>query len=345
MMNMRIGILTGGGDCPGLNPAIRAAVMRALDYKYEIVGIKQGWKGLVINDTMPLKLEDVEGIISNGGTILETSRTNPLKKDEEKKKLLENIRKLGIDVLVAIGGDDTLSVAGKLNDMGIKCIGIPKTMDNDIPETDYTFGYDTAVTIAVDAIERLKDTAKSHRRVFVFEVMGRHAGWVALQSALAGGADYVFIPEVPLNVGELCEHLKKLRERGKNYAVLVISEGVEIPFLSEGGKAKKDDFGHILLKEKGVAVWLAKEIEKRTGFETRSAIIGHIQRGGPPTIFDRVLATRMGIYAVDLIKKNEFGRMVSIKGDKMTSVPLNSIAGKNKVVSAEEYEMVKTFFK
>ncbi|MFA5771879.1 MAG: ATP-dependent 6-phosphofructokinase [Thermoplasmata archaeon] len=342
---MKIGVLTGGGDCPGLNPAIRAVVTRALDYKYEIIGIKQGWKGLVINDTMPLKLEDVEEIISKGGTILETSRTNPLKKEEEKKKLLENIRKLGIDVLVAIGGDDTLSVAGKLNEMGIKCIGIPKTMDNDIPETDYTFGYDTAVTIAVDAIERLKDTARSHRRVFVFEVMGRHAGWVALQSALAGGADYVFIPEVPLNVEDLCVHLKKLRERGKYYAIVVISEGVEIPFLDEGGKAKKDDFGHALLKEKGVATWLAKEIEKRTGFETRTAIIGHMQRGGPPTTFDRVLATRMGIYAVDLIKNKEFGRMASIKGDKMTSVPLNSIVGKNKIVSAEEYEMVKTFFK
>jgi 6-phosphofructokinase 1 len=342
---MKIGVLTGGGDCPGLNPAIRAVVTRALDYKYEIIGIRQGWKGLVINDTMPLRLEDVEGIISKGGTILETSRTNPLKKEEDKKKLLENIRKLNIDVLVAIGGDDTISVAGKLNEIGIKCIGIPKTMDNDIPETDYTFGYDTAVTIAVDAIERLKDTAKSHRRVFVFEVMGRHAGWVALQSALAGGADYVFIPEVPLNVEEVCEHLKKLRARGKHYAVLVVSEGVEIPFLSEGGKAKKDDFGHALLKEKGVAVWLAKEIEKRTGFETRTAIIGHIQRGGPPTIFDRVLATRMGIYAVDMIKNKEFGRMASIKGDKMTSVPLSNIAGKNKIVSAEEYEMVKTFFK
>ncbi len=341
---MRIGVLTGGGDCPGLNPAIRAVVYRALDYGDEVIGIKAGWAGLLNKDTVPLKLEDVEEIISKGGTILFTSRTNPLKKEEDMEKCIQNFKELGLDALIAIGGDDTLTVAKELYKRGVPVVGVPKTMDNDLSATDATFGFDSAVSVAMDAMERLKDTARSHFRVMVFEVMGRHAGWVALYTAVAGGADYVLIPEEPLNMDKLVEHIKKVRERGKPYAIVVASEGVELP-PEEEEEVRVDAFGHKILRERQVASWLGREIEKRTGYETRWAQIGHIQRGGAPTLFDRILATRVGLKAVDMVHNGEFGKMAALRGQEIVSVDLEEAVGKTKTVPPQLLEEFKTLFK
>lgn len=341
---MRIGVLTGGGDCPGLNPAIRAVVYRALDYGDEVIGLKAGWAGLLNKDTVPLKLEDVEEIVSKGGTILFTSRTNPLKKEEDMEKCIQNFKELGLDALIAIGGDDTLTVAKELFKRGVPVVGVPKTMDNDLSATDATFGFDSAVSVAVDALERLKDTARSHFRVIVFEVMGRHAGWVALYTAVAGGADYVLIPEEPLNMDKLVEHIKKVRERGKPYAIVVASEGVELP-PEEEEEVRVDAFGHKILRERQVASWLAREIEKRTGYETRWAQIGHIQRGGAPTLFDRILATRVGLKAVDMVHNGEFGKMAALRGQEVVSVDLEEAVGKTKTVPPQLLEEFKTLFK
>jgi 6-phosphofructokinase 1 len=340
----KIGVLTGGGDCPGLNPAIRAVVMKAKEYDYEIIGIKDGWKGLLTLDTMPLNISDVQEIISFGGTIIGTSRKNPLKKEEDKKKVLENIKKLELSALIAIGGDDTLSVAAKLSDEGIPIIGIPKTMDNDLLYTDYTFGFDTAVTVAVECLERLRDTAKSHRRVMVFEVMGRYAGWVALFTGIAGGADWILLPEVPFDIDEMCNHLKYLREKGRNYALVVASEGIQLPEIEERDK-DVDEFGHVILKERGVGERVAKIIEEKTGWETRYAVVGHIQRGGSPTIFDRILATRLGVKAVELIKEKKFGKMVCLRGNEIEAVDLSLATSKTKFVPKEWIELAKTFYK
>jgi len=339
-----IGVLTGGGDCPGLNPAIRAVVGRASQYGIHSTGIEEGWRGLVERLSRPLDFTDVEEILPLGGTILGTSRTNPLKDEQSMQAVLRNISDLGLDAIVAIGGDDTLSVAAALAERGIKVVGVPKTMDNDIPLTDYTFGFDTAVTISVEAIERLRDTGRSHRRVMVLEVMGRNAGWVALWSGLAGGADWIAIPEVPLDLDELCDHLKALHERGKRYAVVVASESVDIPGLAGDG-AGKDEFGHEELKKRGVGPFLADTIEERTGFETRATVIGHVQRGGSPTVFDRILATRMGVAAMDLVSKGIFGKMVALQQNEIVAVDLQAIAGKQKLVPRELYDISRTFFR
>lgn len=341
---MRIGVLTGGGDCPGLNPAIRGVVYRALDYGDEVIGIRAGWKGLLEKDTVPLCLEDVEEIISQGGTILFTSRTNPLKKEEDTQKCIDNFKELGLDALIAIGGDDTLTVANALYKRGIPTVGVPKTMDNDLSGTDVTFGFDTAVTVAMEALARLKDTARSHFRVMVFEVMGRHAGWVALYTAVGGGADYVLLPEVPLDMDALVEHIKKVRARGKPYAIIVASEGVQLP-KEEEEEVRVDAFGHKILRERQVASWLADQIEKRTGFETRWVQIGHIQRGGAPTLFDRIIATRVGIKAVDMVHNGEFGKMAAIRGQEVVSVSLDEAVGKLKTVPCDLLEEFKTLFK
>jgi ATP-dependent phosphofructokinase / diphosphate-dependent phosphofructokinase len=337
---VKIGFLTGGGDCPGLNPAIRGAVLRALDFGHEVIGLRQGWAGLLNGLTTPLGLDVVEGIIDKGGTILESSRTNPFKKEEDVEQCIANFKKLGLDCLIALGGEDTLGVAAKLYKRGVPTVGVPKTMDNDVAETDYTFGFDSAVTVAVDSADRLKDTAKSHRRIIVLEVMGRHAGWVALWTAVAAGADWVLIPEVPVNLDEMAEHLKKKQARGKNWGLVVTSEGAEIEALAEGEKVT-DAFGHVTLKARGIAEYLANEIEERTGIETRSAVLGHIIRGGAPTPFDRILASRLGVKAAELANDGQFGYMSSLRGNEIAAVPLESAMSKLKTVPLHLYEAMK----
>ncbi|MBI2915803.1 MAG: 6-phosphofructokinase, partial [Elusimicrobia bacterium] len=282
-MSKKIGILTGGGDCPGLNPAIRGCVLRAQDHGYECVGFLEGWKGLVQGDTLPLTVAEVSEMINKGGTILGTSRTNPFKKEGAAQKCLENFKRAGLDALVAMGGEDTLGVAARFfQEHQMPVVGVPKTMDNDLSATDYTFGFDTATTVAVDAAERLRDTGRSHRRIMVLEVMGRHAGWVALFTAIAAGADWVCLPEEPVSVAEMCARLKKAHAQ-KKVALVVASEAITIPGES-AGKEELDEFGHMLLKKRGVGERLSEIIERETKIETRAAVIGHIQRGGSPTL-------------------------------------------------------------
>lgn len=340
----KIGILTGGGDCPGLNPVIRAVVRKALLAGYEVVGIKNGWKGLVENDTMALNLETVSGILPKGGTILGTSRTNPYKKEGELQKVKDNFKKMGLGALIAVGGEDTLGVASKLTGEGIpNIVGVPKTIDNDLSATDYTFGFDTALNIATECIDRLHTTAESHHRVMVAELMGRHAGWIALEAGIAGGADVILIPEIPIDMEEVCEILKKRRARGKTFSIVVVAEGAHFKdnsFVTQ--EQKLDSFGHVRLG--GIGENLANEIEKRTGYETRVTVLGHIQRGGSPTAFDRVLGTRLGVKAVELVTKKKFGRMVALSGIKIIDVPLQEAVKKLKTVDMELYEVAKVFF-
>ena len=343
-MEKTIGILTGGGDCPGLNPAIRGCVMRARDHGYDCVGILEGWKGLVQGDTMPLEIHEVSDIVGKGGTILGTSRTNPFKKDGGAKKCVENFEKLGMDALVAMGGEDTLGVANRFfKEHKLPVVGVPKTMDNDLSATDYSFGFDTATSIAVDAVERLKDTGRSHRRIMVLEVMGRHAGWVALFTAIASGADWVCLPEEPVNVRKMCEHLKKVHTN-KKVAIVVVSEAITIP----GEKIEKeelDEFGHMLLKKRGVGDRLSDLIEKETKIETRVAVIGHIQRGGSPTLFDRILGTRIGVKAADLVAEGKWGQMAALKGNDVVPVSLEEATAKLKMVPSHWLRCAEVFFK
>src|SRR5437879_6650757 len=314
-----IGILTGGGDCPGLNAVIRAVVRRADMLGYRVVGIKNGWLGLVKDMMEPLSLLSVSGILPRGGTILGTSRTNPLKSDADKKQVVENLKK--IDYLIAVGGEDKLGVARALASEGVKAVGVPKTIDNDVEGTDQTFGFDTAVSIVTEAVDRLHSTAESHQRVMVVEVMGRHTGWIATVGGLAGGADCILIPERPTTMDQICEVLQKRHGRGRVFSIVVVAEGFK---LSTDGHLvtkdqKLDQFGHVHLG--GIGEVIGKEIEKRTGFETRVTVLGHVQRGGSPTAFDRVLGTRYGVKAVDLIEEKKFGSMVSLRGNRITSVP------------------------
>ena len=341
---MRVGVLTGGGDCPGLNAAIRAVVMRLHDLGHESIGISQGWLGLIEGSTEPLIPAQVEEIISQGGTILGASRTNPFKKDEDLEKCLANIKSLKLDAIVALGGEDTLGVASNLFKLGVNTVGVPKTMDNDLSQTDYTFGFDTAVSVAVEAVDRLRDTAKSHRRVMVLDVMGRHAGWVALYTGMAGGADWILIPEVTPDLDEMCDHLVKVRQRGKLYSIVVASEGIDLPQADEE-TVSTDVFGHPILRERGVGGYLQDEIERRTGFEARSAVLGHIQRGGPPTMFDRILATRLGLKAAEMVNAGEFGRMSAIQSNQIVSADLALAVSELKTVPIELYEEAKLLFK
>jgi len=342
---MNIGILTGGGDCPGLNAAIRGVTRRSIDhYNYNVVGIKNGWDGLVKGEAEPLTLLSISGILPKGGTILGTSRKNPIKKEEDLNKVKENIKKFDTDVLVAIGGDDTLGVADKLCEMGIQCVGMPKTIDNDISKTDYTFGFDTAVSIATDAIDRLHTTAESHHRVMVIEVMGRHTGWIAVTAGMAGGADCILIPEVPFSISDMVKLIKQRQSRGKNFSIVVVAEGAKPDesddYISKSGKV--DDFGHKILG--GIGELVGEAIEKESGIETRVTKLGHIQRGGTPTPFDRVLATRMGVAAADLIHDKKFGYMVALQGNKITSVPIKEAISVQKKVDLELYDIAKVFF-
>jgi ATP-dependent phosphofructokinase / diphosphate-dependent phosphofructokinase len=345
MASMRIGILTGGGDCPGLNAVIRAVTRRALDRGDDVVGILHGWRGLIDSTTRPLGARDISGILPRGGTILRTSRTNPFKVDGGLEATLASLA--GLDALVAIGGEDTLGVAARLHaEHDAPVVGVPKTIDNDLSATDYTFGFDTALSIATEAIDRLHSTAESHDRVMVCEVMGRHAGWIALLSGMAGGADVVLIPEQPVTVERCCELIDRRHRRGKDFSIVVVSEGWELRF--EGGHAQlvaapeADAFGHARLG--GIGALLAGEIEQRTGFETRVTQLGHVQRGGSPTAHDRVLATRFGLRAADLVFEGSFGMMASLRGDEIVAVPIADAVAGLKTVPPALYAQAEALF-
>lgn len=339
---MKVGILTGGGDCPGLNPVIRAAVRTAINEGFEVVGIHYGWKGLVDSIVKPMDLNSVSGILPRGGTILGTSRTNPYKDPGALQKLKENFKQIGLDALIAIGGEDTLGVATKLSKEGYNIVGVPKTIDNDLSGTDFTFGFDTSVNIAMEAIDRLHTTAESHQRIMVVEVMGRHAGWIALYSGIAGGADLILIPEVPIKMQEVVEVIKRRHGRGKNFSIIVVAEGAKFDGHEVTMEKKLDEFGHVRLG--GIGEVLAHKIEQMTGFETRVAVLGHIQRGGSPSAFDRMLGTRFGAKAVELVKKGQFGKMVALKGNEIIAIPIEEATGKLKTVDAEFYALAKQFF-
>ncbi len=338
----RIGILTGGGDCPGLNAVIRAIVRTAKLENWTCLGFKGGWRGMIQNEFEDLTLASVSGILPRGGTILGTSRTNPCKKEEDMQKVRETIKKNKLDALIAIGGEDTLGAGNKLFKEGLPIIGVPKTIDNDLNATDYTFGYDTALNIATECIDRLHTTAESHDRVMVVEIMGRHAGWIALESGIAGGADVILIPEVPMTADEICEHIVKRHKRGKHFSIVAVAEGFSIKgedLITT--KKELDAFGHVLLG--GVGDRLAKLIEKKTGYETRCTVLGHIQRGGSPTAFDRVLGTRFGVKAVELVKLGKFGYMAALRGRDIVEVPLADAVGALKTVPMDMYELTKIF--
>jgi phosphofructokinase-like protein len=341
---MKIGVLSGGGDAPGINAVIRAVVRKGIrHYGDDIVGIRDGWRGLLEGEYLPLDLHSASGILPRGGSILGTSRTNPFKHEGGPEKMMANAEKAGIEAVVVIGGDDTLSVAHKMGEFGLKCVGVPKTIDNDLSGTDYTFGFNTAVSIATEALDRLHTTAETHRRVMILEVMGRYTGWIALEAGIAGGADVILVPEKPFDVDEVCDYIRQRHERGRNFSIVVVAEGAK----PKGGEEivyseSIDEFGHIRLG--GVGYYLGKEIEKRLGVETRVVVLGHIQRGGSPTAFDRILATRFGIAAIDLVHEGKFGHMVAIKGNRIVSVPLKDVVGKRKTVDLELYEIAKVFF-
>lgn len=342
-MSKKVAILTGGGDCPGINSVIRAIVRKALQEDYEVLGILNGWRGLIQNEILHLDLNSVSGILPKGGTILGTSRTNPYKNKDNLQKVKKNYKSLKIDALVAIGGEDTLGVADRLYKEGLNIVGIPKTIDNDLSATDRTFGFDTAVNIATEAIDRIHTTAESHHRVMVVEVMGRHSGWIGIEAGIAGGADVILIPEFPFDIKEVCSIIKKRHDRGKTFSIVVVTEGASF---AEGTEVLQDQtrdaFGHVKLG--GIGQILCKEIEKRTNFETRVTVLGHIQRGGTPTAYDRVLGTRYGVKAMELVIEKKFGQMASLQGNKIVSVPLEKAVGTLKTVTNEFYDIAKIFF-
>ncbi len=340
---MRIGVLTGGGDCPGLNAVIRGVVRKGVkEYGYEFLGFRDGWKGPLEGLTSELGIPQVRGILPRGGTILGSSRTNPMKIEGGVDKIKANLAAHGVDALIAIGGEDTLGVATQLHDRGVPVVGVPKTIDNDLNATDYTFGFDTAVNIASEAIDRLHTTAESHHRVLVVEVMGRHAGWIALHAGLSGGANGILIPEVPFDLDEVAGWVESRFQT--NYSpIIVVSEGA-LP--NDGDLITKDQsldaFGHVRLT--GIGDWLASALEDRTGQEARASVLGHIQRGGTPTAFDRVLATRFGLQAIDAVHDKDYGKMVALRGTDIVRVPLIDATGELKTVPLARYDEVRTFF-
>lgn len=341
---MRIGVLTGGGDVPGLNAAIRAIVRRAEAEHYQVMGIRNGWLGLLQEDTVPLTASSVSGLLPRGGTILGTSRTNPFKRENGPQQVVENTQKLGLDALIPIGGEDTLGVARDLSRLGLKVVGIPKTIDNDIPGTDYCIGFDTAVNVVMDALDKLHPTAEAHHRVMVVEVMGREAGWLATLGGLAGGADVIVVPEEPLTLEVVCQRLRRRHESGKTFSIVVVAEGARLsdapaPVTQE---SKVDEFGHVRLG--GVGHMLAQQLEECTGYEARVTILGHLQRGGTPSAFDRLLATRMGVRAVELVKEGTFGVMVGYRQNKLVEVPLDKALSGTHRLNLELYHLAKFFW-
>ncbi len=345
---MKIGVLTGGGDCPGLNAVIRAVVRKSDNFDSRVVGIRNGWKGLVDISYTDLDVKMVSGILPIGGTIIGTSRTNPFKDPDGPDKVLKNFRLLGLDALVAIGGEDTLGAASKLYERGLPVVGVPKTIDNDLSGTDFTFGFDTAVCIATDAIDRIHTTAESHNRVMVVEVMGRNAGWIATFSGIAGGAHVILIPEKPIDLDEVCDLILRRHSRGKSFSIVVVAEGAK--FGEKPGESgqlvvqetKTDEFGHVRLG--GISQVLANAIEERTKFETRYVVLGHIQRGGSPSAHDRVLATRYGVFATEMAHRGEFGMMAALQGNRIVSVPLAEATSKSKTVEMGIYHIAEEFF-
>ena len=339
---MKVGVLTGGGDCPGLNAVIRAVARRSFSRGSDVVGVREGWRGLVEGKFEPLGPREVSGLLPRGGTVLGTSRTNPYTVDGV-QAVLENFQTAGLEALVAIGGEDTLGVASRLHaEHDLPVVGVPKTIDNDLSATDYTFGFDTAVWICTEAIDRLHTTAESHNRVMVVEVMGRHTGWIAVMSGIAGGADVILIPEFPVSIDDACSEIRHRHDRGKDFSIVVVSEGYELEGLGDGGET--DEFGHIRLSQRGVGDALAREIESRTGFETRVTVLGHVQRGGSPTPRDRVLATRYGLKAADLVHDGGFGRMAALQGDRIVDVSLQEATAELKTVPREWYDVARAFF-
>jgi ATP-dependent phosphofructokinase / diphosphate-dependent phosphofructokinase len=345
---MKVGMLTGGGDCPGLNAVIRAVVRKGVfHYHDDFVGFMEGWRGLIEDQSMPLNLDTVAGILPRGGTILRTSRTNPSKRPDGFERCLATLDRHKVDALIAIGGDDTLSIAQKLYEKGVKLVGVPKTIDNDLGGTDYTFGFDTACNVVCEAIDRVHTTAEAHNRVMVVEVMGRDAGWIALYSGIAGGADVILIPERPFDIDKVAESLRQRHERGRYFSIVVVAEGAKFTAASGEGAPGlqdmgKDEFGHAKLG--GIANTLAHEIENRTGYETRAVVLGHIQRGGSPSAFDRVLATRYGLGAIDMVHRGEFGQMAALRANKIVSIPLKEAIAQNRTVDSEMIQIVDGLF-
>ena len=340
---MRIGVLTGGGDCPGLNAVIRAIVRKGCEaQEHEFVGFRYGWAGVLNNDTTPLDVSTTRGILHRGGTILGSSRTNVYKVDDGVNKVKAAMKAQGLDALIPIGGEDTLGVAGKLHEDGINVVGVPKTIDNDLAATDFTFGFQTAVQIVTDAIDRLHTTAESHNRVMVVEVMGRSAGHIALWSGMAGGADAILIPERPFDIDEVVRHIQRRHERGKTFSIVVVAEGATPAGAEVTTGGETDAFGHARLG--GIGVFLEGEIRARTGYDARATILGHVQRGGTPTAFDRVLATRFGVAAIDAAMEGDFGKMVALRGQSIVRVPLADALSESKLVDPDLYATAETFF-
>jgi ATP-dependent phosphofructokinase / diphosphate-dependent phosphofructokinase len=340
---MRIGVLTGGGDCPGLNAVIRGVVRKGVDaYGHEFVGFRDGWKGPLEGLTRPLGIPEVRGILPRGGTILGSSRTNPFKIDGGVERIKKNLADLGVDALVAIGGEDTLGVATKLDELGVNVVGVPKTIDNDLGATDYTFGFDTAVNIAMEAIDRLHTTAESHHRTLVVEVMGRHAGWIALHAGVAGGANVILLPERQFDVDQVAAYVEK-RFTHQYAPIVVVAEGAQpIEGQMVLHNQELDSFGHVRLG--GIGQWLAEQLEAKTGKEARTVVLGHIQRGGTPTAYDRVLATRFGLQAIDAVHEGDFGKMMALRGTDIVRVPLIEGTRELKTVPVERYAEVEVFF-
>jgi ATP-dependent phosphofructokinase / diphosphate-dependent phosphofructokinase len=340
----RIGVLTGGGDCPGLNAVIRGIVRKGINqHGHEFVGFRHGWAGLLRNEAVDLTNETTRGILHRGGTILGSSRTNPYKQDGGAEKVREAMERRRIDALIPIGGEDTLGVARRLVDDGVPVVGVPKTIDNDLAGTDFTFGFQTAVQIATDAIDRLHTTAESHNRVIIVEVMGRHAGWIATYSGIAGGADVILVPERPFDVDEVCNRIRRRHSGGSTFSIVVVAEGAT----PQGGDvvsehAGTDAFGHVRLG--GIAVALEKAIEERTGFESRMTILGHVQRGGTPVAYDRVLGTRFGVAAIDTASEGDYGKMVALRGTEIVRVPLDEALSEPKLLDPELFQTAEVFF-
>src|SRR3954447_1953052 len=340
---MRIGVLTGGGDCPGLNAVIRAVVRKGVAvYGHEFLGYRDGWRGPLEGDSRPLGIPEVRGILPRGGTILGSSRTNPLKEEGGVQRIIENLEADGVEGLIVIGGEDTLGVATELQQRSVKVVGVPKTIDNDLGATDYTFGFDTAVNIAMEAVDRLHTTAESHHRVLIVEVMGRHAGWIAFHAGLGGGANVILIPEQPFDVEKVCAYIER-RFQSQYAPIIVVAEGAQpLGGVPEAEYAPTDAFGHARLG--GIAHWLEGEIESRTGKEARATVLGHVQRGGTPTAFDRVLATRFGLHAIDAVDRGDWGKMTALRGTKIHLVELAEATRELRVVPESLYAEAEVFF-